>query len=98
MPNTQRVFPASNEQLTYCASAYDAAKGAQALLLLTEWEEFRQLDLARVRALMEVPVLVDGRNLFDPDTVRKAGFEYISLGRDAAGPVDHRAATGKLIA
>ena len=49
-------------------------EGAQALLLLTEWEEFRQLDLARVRDLMEVPVLVDGRNLFDPDAVRQAGF------------------------
>ena len=80
MPNTQRVFPASTERLTYCSSAYEAARGAQALLLLTEWEEFRQLDLLRVRELMEVPVLVDGRNLFDPDAVRKAGFEYVSHG------------------
>ena len=48
MPNTQQVFPASPD-ITYCASAYDAAQGAQALLLLTEWEEFRQFDLARVR-------------------------------------------------
>ena len=97
MPNTQRVFPASKE-LIYCTSAYDAAQGAQALLLLTEWEEFRQLDLVRVRDLMEVPVMVDGRNLFDPDAVRKAGFEYISLGRDAARSADPRAFTGKLIA
>ena len=98
MPNTQRVFPASKERLTYCSSAYEAACGTQALLLLTEWEEFRQLDLVRVRDLMEVPVLVDGRNLFDPDAVRKAGFEYISLGRDAARSADPRAFTGKLIA
>lgn len=89
MPNTQQVFPLSTEHLTYCSSAYDAAHGAQALLLLTEWEEFRQLDLLRVRDLMEVPVMVDGRNLFDPDAVRKAGFEYISLGRDGAGPAGH---------
>ncbi len=89
MPNTQQVFPASTEHLTYCSSAYDAARGAQALLLLTEWEEFRQLDLLRVRDLMEVPVMVDGRNLFAPDAVRKAGFEYISLGRDGAGPAGH---------
>ena len=95
MPNTQRVFPASTEQLTYCSSAYEAARGAQALLLLTEWEEFRQLDLLRVRDLMEVPVLVDGRNLFDPDAVRKAGFEYVSMGRDGAGPAGPRAHPGK---
>ncbi|MGO8814902.1 MAG: UDP-glucose dehydrogenase family protein [Terriglobia bacterium] len=98
MPNTQRVLPPSAGQLTYSTSAYDAAKGAQALLLLTEWEEFRQLDLARVRNLMEVPVLVDGRNLFDPDAVRQAGFEYVSLGRDGARPVGHQAVTGKVTA
>jgi UDPglucose 6-dehydrogenase len=88
MPNTQQLFPATTPQLTYCSSAYEAARGAQALLLLTEWEEFRQLDLLQVRDLMEVPVLVDGRNLFDPDAVRKAGFEYISLGRDGARSVN----------
>ncbi|HXW16583.1 MAG TPA: UDP-glucose/GDP-mannose dehydrogenase family protein [Terriglobia bacterium] len=87
MPNTQEVFPASTERLTYCSSAYEAAHGAQALLLLTEWEEFRQIDLSRVRDSMEVPILVDGRNLFDPEAVRKAGFEYISVGRDGATPV-----------
>jgi UDPglucose 6-dehydrogenase len=84
MPNTQAVFPASTERLTYCSSAYEAAQGAQGLLLVTEWDEFRQLDLTRVREAMEVPILVDGRNLFDPATVRKAGFEYVSIGRDGA--------------
>ena len=82
MINTQVVFPASTEGLQYCSSAYEAAQGAQALLLLTEWDEFRQLDLAKVREVMEVPILIDGRNLFDPATVRKAGFEYVSMGRD----------------
>jgi UDPglucose 6-dehydrogenase len=86
MPNTQHVFPASTERLTYCPSAYEAARGAQALLLLTEWEEFRQLDLPHVRELMEMPVLVDGRNLFDPQAVRQAGFEYICIGREGAAP------------
>jgi UDPglucose 6-dehydrogenase len=87
MPNTQEVFPASMERLTYCSSAYEVARGAQALLLLTEWEEFRQLDLLRVRDSMEVPILVDGRNLFDPATVRNAGFEYVSIGRDGVTPI-----------
>ena len=94
MPNSQQVFPASMEHLTYCSSAYEAARGAQALLLLTEWEDFRQLDLSRVRDLMEVPILVDGRNLFDPDVVRKAGFEYVSMGRDGARPAGLRANSG----
>jgi len=95
MPNTQQVFPASTERLTYCPSAYEAARGAQALLLLTEWEEFRQLDFLRLREVMEVPVLVDGRNLFDPDAVRKAGFEYVGMGREGSGLVGPRATPGK---
>jgi UDPglucose 6-dehydrogenase len=98
MPNTQAVFPAAPPQLTYCSSAYEAARGAQALLLVTEWEEFRQLDLARLRDLMDVPVLVDGRNLYDPDCVRKAGFEYLSMGRDGAGPLGPRTHPGKAAA
>jgi UDPglucose 6-dehydrogenase len=50
-------------------------------VLLTEWEEYRELDLARLRARMAVPVLIDGRNLFEPATAREAGFEYYSIGR-----------------
>jgi UDPglucose 6-dehydrogenase len=92
MANTQRVFPETPGQLTYCASAYEAARGAHALLLVTEWDEFRQLDLDRLRGLVEVPVLVDGRNLYDPRAVREAGFEYISIGRDGAA----RASQGSL--
>ncbi len=80
MPNTRRELPESS-QISYCSSAYEAAQGAHALLVLTEWPEFRDLDLARVKSLMEVAVLVDGRNLFDPEAVRKAGFEYVSMGR-----------------
>ncbi len=80
MPNTKTVFPAS-EKITYCSSAYEAAEAAQALLVVTEWDEFRRLDLARVKSLMEVAIIVDGRNIFDPAAVRKAGFEYASIGR-----------------
>jgi UDPglucose 6-dehydrogenase len=83
MPNTRAVLP-ETDQLAYCTSAYEAARGAHALLLTTEWEEFRQLDLVRVRDLMEVPVLVDGRNLYDAEAARQAGFEYLSMGRDGA--------------
>jgi UDPglucose 6-dehydrogenase len=81
MPNVRRVFPEEADRLSYCPSPYEAARGAHALLLLTEWDEFRHLDLLRVCDLMEIPVLVDGRNFYDPEELRKAGFEYVCTGR-----------------
>lgn len=80
MANAQEIFPPSAGRITYCSSAYEAVTGAQAALLLTEWEEFRHLDPARMRDLMEVPVMVDGRNYFDHDLFRNAGFEYFCMG------------------
>ncbi|MBZ5705170.1 MAG: UDP-glucose/GDP-mannose dehydrogenase family protein [Acidobacteriia bacterium] len=79
------LLPEQPGRVTYCRTAYEAAAGAHALLLLTEWSEFKELDLHRVRDLMEVPVLVDGRNLYDPAEARHAGFEYHSMGRDSVG-------------
>jgi UDPglucose 6-dehydrogenase len=81
MPNMRRVFAEETGSLIYCSSAYEAAQGAHALLLLTEWDEFRALNLPKVRELMEFPIIVDGRNLFDPHQVCEAGFEYVSIGR-----------------
>ena len=94
MPNTRRVLPASTERITYCPSAYEAGRGAQALLLLTEWEEFLHLDLARMRALMEVPTLIDGRNCLDPIIVREAGFEYLGMGREGTASAGVRISPG----
>ncbi len=65
----------------YVDSAYAAAENADALLVLTEWEEFRNVDLARVRELLRYPIVIDGRNLFDPETMREHGFLYLSVGR-----------------
>ena len=79
--NMQQRFPEEAGRVRYCSSAYESARGAHALLLLTEWEEFQDLDLARLRSQMEVPILVDGRNLYDPAQARAAGFEYFSIGR-----------------
>ncbi|MBI4463808.1 MAG: UDP-glucose/GDP-mannose dehydrogenase family protein [Acidobacteria bacterium] len=81
MPNMQHFFPQEKDKLVYCPTPYEAARGAQALLLLTEWEEYRQLDWQRMREEMEVPLLVDGRNLLDPQSMQMAGFEYFSIGR-----------------
>lgn len=86
MPSMRQLFPERPGQLTYCSSPYQAAEGAQAMALLTEWDDFRQLDLRRMREMMELPILLDGRNMFEPAKVREAGFEYISMGRASVRP------------
>jgi UDPglucose 6-dehydrogenase len=68
------------------ASAYDAAHDADALLILTEWEEFAALDLKRLRAELKYPIVIDGRNLYDPEVMSANGFTYYSVGRSAATP------------
>ena len=78
MPNARRVLPAA---VTYCDSAYAAADGADAVALLTEWNEFKLLNLERLRGLMRRPVIFDGRNLWEPERMRRLGFEYNSIGR-----------------
>lgn len=80
MPNVQRVFP-EGDRIRYCESAYEASRAAHALLVLTEWKEFAELDLHTVHELMDVPIILDGRDVFVPDRVRSAGFEYLSVGR-----------------
>ena len=65
----------------FASGPYDAVKGADALAIVTEWNEFRRLDLARVRRLMRRRAFVDLRNVYDPETVRRHGFEYTSTGR-----------------
>lgn len=79
--NMRRYLPETSGSIQYCSSVYDAAAGAHALVVVTEWPEYRDLDLARVRDLMQVPLLIDGRNLYDPGVMRSLGFEYVSVGR-----------------
>jgi hypothetical protein len=73
-------------RLEYCSSPYDVAREADALLILTEWQEYRELDFTRLNELMEVSVIIDGRNLLDPDVVRRSGFEYVDVGRIPLSP------------
>ncbi|HEV8318143.1 MAG TPA: UDP-glucose/GDP-mannose dehydrogenase family protein [Vicinamibacterales bacterium] len=68
-------------KVTYAAKSYDALKGADALAIITEWNEFRRPDFPRMRALMRSPVIFDGRNLFTPDQMKTHGFTYYSIGR-----------------
>lgn len=67
--------------LLYCQDPYEVASGADALVVATEWKEFGDLDLPRVRTLMRRPLMLDGRNLFDPLKMKAMGFEYLGMGR-----------------
>jgi UDPglucose 6-dehydrogenase len=78
MANARHMLPAS---VTYCDSAHAAAGGADAVILLTEWNEFKLLNLERLRAVMRRPMIFDGRNLWEPERMRRLGFEYYSIGR-----------------
>jgi UDPglucose 6-dehydrogenase len=70
----------------YAENAYDCADGADALVIATEWEQFRALDLKRLHDLMACPVIVDLRNIYQPEEVKRHGFAYASVGRSTAEP------------
>jgi UDPglucose 6-dehydrogenase len=70
----------------FCKDAYEALDGADAVAILTEWNEFRALDLKRVKALMKAPLMIDLRNIYRPAQMATAGFTYVSVGRPAAAP------------
>ena len=67
--------------VAYARDAYDCARGAHALVLVTEWDTFRALDLARLKATLAAPVVVDLRNVYRPEEMRRHGFTYVSIGR-----------------
>jgi UDPglucose 6-dehydrogenase len=89
---TVRAYdPAGMEQakphlpdVIYCTSAYEAAEGAEAVVIATEWEQFRALDLERLRCVMVRPVIVDLRNVYRPEEMKRANFRYLTVGRPAA--------------
>jgi UDPglucose 6-dehydrogenase len=85
MKRSQQELPAG-PQLGYVEDAYAAARDADALLVLTDWSEFATLDLKRLHSVMRYPIIVDGRNLFDPRLMHEHGFTYISIGRPAVYP------------
>jgi UDPglucose 6-dehydrogenase len=78
MDNARRHLPAAVE---YCQSSYEAAAGADATVVVTEWNEFKLLNLERLREVMRRPLVFDGRNIYEPERMRRLGFEYHSIGR-----------------
>jgi UDPglucose 6-dehydrogenase len=79
----QAVLPPS-ESMSYAASPYEAAEGADALLILTDWAEFGKLDLVMLDQALKFPIVIDGRNLYKPEAMQEQGFTYVSVGRPAA--------------
>jgi len=77
MENAQVRFP----DVVYCQSSYEAAEGCDFLIIVTEWNEFKLLNLEKLRSVMKEPVIFDGRNIYDPKRLENLGFRYISTGR-----------------
>jgi UDPglucose 6-dehydrogenase len=77
IPNAKTML----DGVTFCENAYEAAQGADALIICTEWNEFKHLDLKWIKDAMRQPVIVDGRNIYDPEVMRAFGFVYRGVGR-----------------
>jgi len=77
MEEAKAILP----QIEYGKDAYDVAKGVDALVLATEWNQFRRLDLQRIKAQLKSPVFIDLRNVYDPDQMKQLGFIYCGVGR-----------------
>jgi len=67
--------------LKFCKDAYEACQGSDCLLIVTEWDEFKELDFLKVKRLLKRPLIIDGRNIYDPQAMRKIGFNYAGIGR-----------------
>lgn len=78
MKNIKKIF---GEKLTYAENSYEALEGADALVILTDWNEFKHIDLSKVKKLMKQPMIFDGRNIYNLQTMKELGFNYISTGR-----------------
>jgi UDPglucose 6-dehydrogenase len=78
MESAKRILPG----VEYCEDEYEAASGSDALVIVTEWNQFRRLDIDRLKQAMREPNIIDLRNIYEPDTMRAAGFKYLGMGRN----------------
>jgi UDPglucose 6-dehydrogenase len=83
-PSAEKMLPG----VEFVSNAYQAVEDAAAVVLLTEWNEFRALNLDRVRGLLRNPLFIDLRNVYEPEDMARAGFHYISIGRSPTGPAE----------
>ena len=79
MDEAKKEFP--QDEITWCSGSYDAVKDADAVVILTEWDEFKQIDIKKLKSVVKNPLIVDLRNILDRQEVLKAGFEYVCVGK-----------------
>ena len=82
MPKAKKIF---KNNIEFCSDSYKAAKGSDCLVIVTEWDEFKELNFKKLRKILRQPIIVDGRNMYNPNDMKKLGFKYISVGRKAIG-------------
>jgi len=80
-PKAMRKAKKVLKNIKFCNSAYEAARKSDCLLILTEWNEFKKLDFKKIKKLLNQPIIIDGRNIYDPKAMKKLGFIYIGMGR-----------------
>ncbi len=80
MGSARRIFA---DRIIYCERDYDTLKGADALVVMTDWLEYRSPDFQRIKVLMKTPVIFDARNLYEPARMKELEFTYYPLGREA---------------
>jgi UDPglucose 6-dehydrogenase len=73
----QNIF----KNIKFCRDAYEVARGSDCLVIVTEWDEFKELDFAKIKKLLKQPMIIDGRNIYDPKKMKELGFRYIGIGR-----------------
>ena len=81
MSEAKELFKKNNKEILWCDDSYSAMKGSDALVILTEWNQFRALDLTKVKSYLREPTIIDFRNIYEPKEMQKHGFNYFSLGR-----------------
>lgn len=69
------------DKITFCQDPYEVCRGCDCLLIITEWDEFKELDFLKIKRLLKRPLIIDGRNLYEPQKMRKLGFTYVGIGR-----------------
>jgi UDPglucose 6-dehydrogenase len=77
----ERTKEAIDKRIVFCKGPYDACKGSDCLLIVTEWQEFKELDFSKIKKLLKRPIIIDGRNIYEPQRLEKLGFIYIGMGR-----------------
>jgi UDPglucose 6-dehydrogenase len=82
MEEAKKYFADISNDIVYCNDAYETTKDSDALVILTEWNQFRALDLEKVKNLLKNKIIIDLRNIYNPKELNEMGFKYYSIGRD----------------